>query len=396
MNQIQLTLLLLSLVAHTKCRDPTFAIETRTLVQTSSDATLNMNMPQAQLMVYRVVSIAWLRYLADTFNHRRTPEIWLHVSNLPRTWNDMIVDKLPSYMRDDVKNEITLIAQEVIKDYLTQGIGFPHVRVHRDDETVDEVGVTLNMYSDSLASTSRQQPTQHRQHWRQQSPLPTPRPITQIRYHDQGRLRRQLSTNLNYNQKYRLHNQLHNDNDEEDDEDENNLSAYKFNRTIVISFEDPPYGQSRINRLVTNRNVTWHNLNIMRLKLSNHLRRIDTTDLRYRYAHNIGHLLGLGHFIEIRQLTEQDRRLYERVDKPKVLKFRVPDGDLKTGRSVMTADTNDNRRAAQYITQQDRLFLGYLVHNLDKVIEESVRDLIINRVPKIAIDRFTSYGRYII
>jgi hypothetical protein len=78
-----------------------------------------------------------------------------------------------------------------------------------------------------------------------------------------------------------------------------NGGRHQLNRTIVVSFEDPPYGQSRINRLVTNRNIRWVVWNgvkteNIRFRPSYNM----TEDLIYRYFHNIGHLLGFGHYVE--------------------------------------------------------------------------------------------------
>lgn len=71
-----------------------------------------------------------------------------------------------------------------------------------------------------------------------------------------------------------------------------------FNRTVVITFENPPYGQSRVNRLVTNRNIPWTvwangSTNLIRLNPQYNM----TEDLLYRYYHNVGHLLGFGHYM---------------------------------------------------------------------------------------------------
>lgn len=75
-----------------------------------------------------------------------------------------------------------------------------------------------------------------------------------------------------------------------------------FNRTIVISFEDPPYGQSRPNRLVTNRNIPWTIWTEQNNDLIRYNRRVghlynQTEDLIYRYFHNVGHSLGFGHYL---------------------------------------------------------------------------------------------------
>lgn len=80
-----------------------------------------------------------------------------------------------------------------------------------------------------------------------------------------------------------------------------NDGKHRLNRTIVISFEDPPYGQSRINRLVTNRNIRWVVWNGARTEFVRFRNGYNMTeDLIYRYFHNIGHLLGFGHYVESR------------------------------------------------------------------------------------------------
>lgn len=72
-----------------------------------------------------------------------------------------------------------------------------------------------------------------------------------------------------------------------------------LNRTMVLSFEDPPYGQSRVNRLVTNRRipfVIWSGANMDRFRFRRDYNQ--TEDLIYRYFHNLGHALGFGHYVK--------------------------------------------------------------------------------------------------
>jgi hypothetical protein len=83
---------------------------------------------------------------------------------------------------------------------------------------------------------------------------------------------------------------------------------YRLNRTILISFEDPPYGQSRVNRLVTNRHipwVVWHGVHTDEIRFRGGAGGMYnmTEDLIYRYFHNIGHTLGFGHYVGSRPIN---------------------------------------------------------------------------------------------
>lgn len=71
-----------------------------------------------------------------------------------------------------------------------------------------------------------------------------------------------------------------------------------LNRTIVVSFEDPPYGQSSTNRLVTDRRIAWvlwANTDTEQLRFRHDYRQ--THDLAYRFLHNLAHVLGFGHYV---------------------------------------------------------------------------------------------------
>lgn len=106
-----------------------------------------------------------------------------------------------------------------------------------------------------------------------------------------------------------------------------NGGRHRLNRTMVLSFEDPPYGQSRVNRLVTNRRipfVVWSGANMDKFRYRADYNQ--TEDLIYRYFHNLGHALGFGHYV--RSLNDA------------TLKETAP------WRSVMYADYHDFRYSA--------------------------------------------------
>lgn len=150
---------------------------------------------------------------------------------------------------------------------------------------------------------------------------------------------------------------------------------FVFNRTVVITFENPPYGQSKANRLVTNRNIAWHNDQTRREEL-NQRKRIDKTDLRYRYYHNIGHLLGFGHFVSI-------------VDKT----------NTKTDEhftSVMFADTEDFEHASQILSPYDVFSFYYIVYNLDDAIQNFAKHLLEKQVAKEVLEINSRFSRYVI
>lgn len=112
-----------------------------------------------------------------------------------------------------------------------------------------------------------------------------------------------------------------------------NGSLSRFNRTIVITFEDPPYGQSRSNRLVTNRNNEWtvwrSDLPGLRFKPGYNISR----DLIYRYFHNLGHTLGFGHYIGSRSLdsSRKSTEFYRSVMYPNYRDFRFSENFATVG-----------------------------------------------------------------
>lgn len=142
------------------------------------------------------------------------------------------------------------------------------------------------------------------------------------------------------------------------------LREFQFNRTILIDFREPPYGQSKSNLLVTNKNIPWHDLNFRRYKLTNNFTRIDTTDLRYRYFHNIGHSLGLGHFVG--EFERNDVGGLSTSSSSAPIKISPP------YKSVMTADTTDSVRASQFATRQDLRVLGFIWRNFDDLVVRSI------------------------
>lgn len=265
--------------------------------------------PGERVLRYRLVGLAWLRYLRYT----GSPEIWLKLSRLPNTFNGMELtpddetnDKSDYGMvREDAALAIIELAEQVLRVYLREGIKASEETIVHTDGSVDEKGVILNL----------------------------------------------LPIEVQGNE---------------------DLRRYWFNRTIEIDFRDPPYGQSRANLLVTDKNVAWHDLASRRFKLTRNFTRIDTTDLRYRYAHNIGHTLGFGHFVGTERTRPNGNRRGVRVELP----FR----------SVMVADTKDANRASQFVTDQDKKIIQYVHRYLDELTEKSLYEKTRSRVEKEAIE----------
>lgn len=138
-----------------------------------------------------------------------------------------------------------------------------------------------------------------------------------------------------------------------------------FNRTIIVSFEDPPYGQSRINRLVTNRNIPWTLWNGIRtddMRFSSNYN--VTEDIVYRYFHNIGHLLGFGHY-----LSSADHRT----------------GKSTFSRSVMYPNIKDLRYVATIPSSETADIASFAV------IRKDYTDLIDQNVQSFAIGDFATY-----
>lgn len=176
-----------------------------------------------------------------------------------------------------------------------------------------------------------------------------------------------------------------------------NDGSFLFNRTFVLSFEDPPYGQSLPNRVVTNVRTEW-TINLDTLS-SSYNRTIDSfempnvRDLRYRYYHNFGHALGYGHFqgffdyfVSRRNPRDVSRSSVDR-DNYGYRNQRVNRGYARTrsqvrervdtlndrrvntyGRSVMFADTKNRTHASNHPTRLDQLLLPLIAKNSEKII----------------------------
>lgn len=128
---------------------------------------------------------------------------------------------------------------------------------------------------------------------------------------------------------------------------------HRLNRTFVLSFEDPPYGQSRVNRLVTNRRIPWtvwsgSSTDSMRFRRDYNM----TEDLQYRYFHNLGHSLGFGHY----EGSEDERR--------PVVPFR----------SIMYANYRDARYSAPIPLpgDVDQRAMPLILRHYDRLIRENV------------------------
>lgn len=153
------------------------------------------------------------------------------------------------------------------------------------------------------------------------------------------------------------------------------LRNVQFNRTIVISFEDPPYGQSKPQRLVTNRNIQWHDDDYKRRTRTKDFTRIDVSDLRYRYYHNIGHALGFGHFVDLldASMSETDKQY----------------------QSVMFADVN-SPHASQTLTEYDVFSMYYIAHNLDHVLLDFAKRMIEKEIPANVVNVNRDYARFLL
>lgn len=279
--------------------------------------TIRIPATNRRIYTYRLVSLAWLRYLQST----NTPHVWLTVSSLPDTWNQLQLASANREMLADATSEITMVARNVILYYLR--VMKPSCRpVIHTDGRVDTLGISIDYYH-----------------------LPR----------------------------------------EEDDEP---IDPH-FNRTIVISFETPPYGQSRPNRLVTNKAISWHNLAHLRFFRSNRGTRIDKTDLLYRYYHNVGHLLGFGHFLARENETELDRRIYtdERLQPVFIAQA------LKT-KSVMYADTNNSSVASAVPSALDRAVIRYMFENLDALLSYSVRYIVAGPMAESLVSNARDFARF--
>lgn len=153
------------------------------------------------------------------------------------------------------------------------------------------------------------------------------------------------------------------------------LQGVPFNRTIVITFENPPYGQSKSQRLVTNKNLDWHDDQTKRLDRTDNFEKIDTTDLRYRYYHNVGHSLGFGHFVSLLDNNETETN--------------------QAFKSVMFADVK-NGRASQNMTDYDIFSMNHIVRNLDRLIYEFSNRLLTREIPENIVQLIKEYGRFLL
>lgn len=263
---------------------------------------------------YRLVSLAWLRYLQST----DTPHIWLYVSSLPVTWNQLHLATANREMTADATAEISLVARNVILYYIRVMKSSCRPVIHTNG-LVDQAGIFLD-------------------------------------YYHLG---------------------------------DNETIDTRFNRTIEISFETPPYGQSRPNRLVTNRDVSWHNLRHIRYFRSNRGTTIDKTDLLYRYYHNVGHLLGFGHFLGGENETDLDRRIY--TDEQLRALFVARSIDVK---SVMYANTSDHTMSSSTPTALDRSVLRYMFENLDALLSYSVRYVVAGPMAKSLVSNLRDFAGF--
>lgn len=300
---MQYTIVILTTIAmlapNASARDPTFAIT----------ATIPIN--QETTAKYRIVSIAWLKYIAES----KAPYIWLYVENLPNSWNGRNLTN--KFERDRARSDITNLIAQTLRFYVTVGMRVPIRGIFA--QQIDRRGVLLDLLPKRYRTSASR---------------------------------------------------------------DDDLANFRLNRTIVVSFEDPPYGQSRTNRLVTNRNIPWHNSKTLRFQRSNRFTRIDTTDLRYRYAHNIGHLLGFGHYLNLTRTNNNFNRQRNNLAYEK--------------RSVMFADTKDIRHAAQYTTGLDLQVVRYVVKYLDTILEKTVENMLKMELPMIIVESFKRYGKNII
>lgn len=280
------TILFLVCVAATSARDASYAAELQIPIREN-------------LIVQRLVSLGWLRYLSPS-EPQLPKKVWFSVKSVPDKWQG---EEVTDETRDTARKEILNIAQDVMRDYMNRVFYLNDEQIDIR-EGFDPRSTTVDFFPNSFKRYS----------------LP-------------------------------------------------------FNRTIVITFENPPYGQSKSQRLVTNRNVDWHDDKTKRFDRTENFRKIDTTDLRYRYYHNIGHSLGFGHFVSIIDKNETDTNLL----------FK----------SVMFADVK-NERASQNLTDFDIFSMYYIVRNLDELLFDFSDRLLTREIPKNMVRLNNEYGRFLL
>lgn len=279
-------ILFLVCVAATSARDASYAAELQIPIREN-------------LIVQRLVSLGWLRYLNP--NEPQLPKkVWFSVKSVPDKWQG---EEVTDESRDTARNEILNIAQDVMRDYMKRVFYLNDEQIDIQ-EGFDPSGTTVNFFPNSFGRYS----------------LP-------------------------------------------------------FNRTIVITFENPPYGQSKSRRLVTNRNIDWHDDETKRLDRTENFSKIDTTDLRYRYYHNIGHSLGFGHFVSIIDKNETDTN--------------------QLFKSVMFADVK-NERASQNLTDFDIFSMYHIVRNLDGLLFDFSNRLLTREIPENMVRFNNEYGRFLL
>lgn len=171
-----------------------------------------------------------------------------------------------------------------------------------------------------------------------------------------------------------------------------------FNRTFVISFDDPPYGQSLSNRLVTNRNINWI-VNEVDLIGIDEAKRASGNDLMYRYYHNIGHALGFGHYRSsavqkdihiLHNRTEYIKYLssIEKISSTLPANERISQsilGDEEELRSVMYANISNSKKSAGFPTNMDRYVFRYVAINFNELINKFITDFIVNELSPLIL-----------
>ena len=157
-----------------------------------------------------------------------------------------------------------------------------------------------------------------------------------------------------------------------------------FNRTINIDFANPPYGQTLANRLVTNRNIEWK-ISVEDLINFKGDRQVDKSSLLYRYYHNIGHLLGLGHFIrhmvEVRRIFKIDRNTLKTII-ANLASVHMNWYRMVDNKSVMFANVTAPL-AHGTITRLDTITLYHVYNNLHDLLRQAVDKVVQKDIPAL-------------